>query len=48
MEKYKRKPEKKLVFMEEKMEDVKRRVASGVSQQRVAKSHGTNTCTLRK
>jgi hypothetical protein len=41
MEKYIRKPEKKVVFMEE----VKRRVASVESQQQVAKSLETNECT---
>jgi len=48
MGKYKRKTGQKVVFIQEKMEEVKRRHTSSESQQQVSKSLGTNECTLRK
>jgi len=45
---YKRKTGQKIVFMREKMEEVKRRQASSENRQQVSKSLGTKECTLRK
>jgi hypothetical protein len=46
--KFKRKTERKVVFMEEKMEKGRNRVSSGESRQQVAKSVGTNERILRQ
>jgi hypothetical protein len=45
MQKYKRKTERKLEFSEEKMQETKKRVASGENRRRAAESLRTNKCT---
>lgn len=45
---YKRKSDRKLVFSEELLQQIRKRLSQGESKRQVAKSLEINECTLRK
>lgn len=48
MSRYKRKSERKLVFTEENLEEIKQKIAEGFSKRSIAREMGINEATLRK
>ncbi|XP_031344824.1 uncharacterized protein LOC116171893 [Photinus pyralis] len=48
MSRYKRKSDRKLVFTEENLEDIKRKITEGCSKRSIAREMGINEATLRK